>query len=72
MGCKSNSGDTVEATAIKTLFSDHATSGALAFSSTKVNLVLNLIGFWRQEDSETGFLGTAIDSFVLQWLTRLT
>ncbi|KAJ4730133.1 3-oxoacyl-[acyl-carrier-protein] synthase [Melia azedarach] len=28
-------GDTVEATAIKTLFSDHATSGALAFSSTK-------------------------------------
>ncbi|KAK0589484.1 hypothetical protein LWI29_014965 [Acer saccharum] len=28
-------GDTVEATAIKTVFSDHVTSGALAFSSTK-------------------------------------
>ncbi|GAY53220.1 hypothetical protein CUMW_147690 [Citrus unshiu] len=30
-----NSGDTVEATAIRTVFSDHATSGSLAFSSTK-------------------------------------
>ncbi|KAL9457414.1 hypothetical protein AB3S75_006460 [Citrus x aurantiifolia] len=28
-------GDTVEATAIRTVFSDHATSGSLAFSSTK-------------------------------------
>ncbi|KAJ0054668.1 hypothetical protein Pint_01922 [Pistacia integerrima] len=28
-------GDTLEASAIKTVFSDHATSGALAFSSTK-------------------------------------
>ncbi|GLT94127.1 hypothetical protein SLE2022_118850 [Rubroshorea leprosula] len=28
-------GDKVEATAIRTVFSDHATSGALAFSSTK-------------------------------------
>lgn len=32
------SGDTVEATAIKSLFSNHATSGALALSSTKVIL----------------------------------
>nr|GEX04811.1 3-oxoacyl-[acyl-carrier-protein] synthase, mitochondrial [Tanacetum cinerariifolium] len=29
-------GDIVEALAIKTMFSDHATSGALAFSSSKV------------------------------------
>ena len=34
----SDSGDAVEAIAIKTLFSDHATSGALALSSTKVNI----------------------------------
>lgn len=47
----------MEATAIKTVFSDHAISGSLAFSSTKVYLILNLIGFWRQEDTETGSLG---------------
>lgn len=52
-----NSGDTVEATAIRTVFSDHATSGSLAFSSTKVYLILDLIGFWRQENIGTGFLG---------------
>ena len=34
----SDSGDAVEAIAIKTLFSEHATSGALALSSTKVNI----------------------------------
>lgn len=34
------SGDEVEASAIRSLFSDHATSGALAFSSTKVNSVI--------------------------------
>lgn len=33
-------GDTVEANAIKSIFSDHATSGALALSSTKVILGL--------------------------------
>lgn len=31
-------GDVVEANAIKSVFSDHATSGALAISSTKVSL----------------------------------
>lgn len=32
-----HAGDTIEANAIKSVFSDHATSGALALSSTKVN-----------------------------------
>lgn len=31
-------GDAVEARAIKTVFSEHATSGTLAFSSTKVKM----------------------------------
>jgi len=34
----SYSGDAIEANAIKTIFSEHATSGSLALSSTKVNL----------------------------------
>ena len=34
----SYSGDAIEANAIKTMFSEHVTSGALALSSTKVNL----------------------------------
>jgi hypothetical protein len=35
-GFKLQLGDAVEATAIKSVFGDHATSGGLAFSSTKV------------------------------------
>ena len=31
-----HSGDAIEANAIKSVFSDHATSGSLALSSTKV------------------------------------
>lgn len=33
----SHPGDAVEASAIKTIFCEHATSGALTLSSTKVN-----------------------------------
>jgi hypothetical protein len=35
-GFKLQLGDAVEATAIKSVFGDHAMSGGLAFSSTKV------------------------------------
>lgn len=39
-------GDAIEANAIKSIFADHATSGALAFSSTKVNFsISDQIGF---------------------------
>jgi hypothetical protein len=45
------SGDAIEAIAIKSVFSDHATSGALALSSTKVlilesaNFILLILSF---------------------------
>ena len=35
-----HSGDAIEANAIKSIFSDQATSGSLALSSTKVNLFI--------------------------------
>jgi len=47
----SDSGDAVEAIAIKTVFSEHATSGALAFSSTKVNIKFQIrFTFWEGQE----------------------
>lgn len=46
--CVYHSGDVVEASAIKTVFSKRATSGALALSSTKVTFrILNQINFFK-------------------------
>jgi len=40
-------GDAIEATAIRSVFGDHATSGALALSSTKVNMSSEFNGIFN-------------------------